>query len=134
MFLIYFFFFVIKISPLSMSASVHELPFPFLRLLFLPSFLPAQLIDSSLAIHLITYFITCCMSLHVSEVYISLCESLQRFCLLKKEYMESFEAIFQEQYETIHRLETNKLRNVARMFAHLLYTDSVPWSVSGFFF
>lgn len=43
--------------------------------------------------------------------------------------MESFEAIFMEQYETIHRLETNKLRNVARMFAHLLYTDSVPWSV-----
>lgn len=53
----------------------------------------------------------------------------QRFCLLKKEYMESFEAIFAEQYETIHRLETNKLRNVARLFAHLLYTDSVPWSV-----
>lgn len=43
--------------------------------------------------------------------------------------MESFEAIFSEQYETIHRLETNKLRNVARLFAHLLYTDSVPWSV-----
>ncbi|MEQ2162019.1 pre-mRNA-splicing factor cwc22 [Goodea atripinnis] len=52
-----------------------------------------------------------------------------RFCLLKKEYMESFEAIFFEQYDTIHRLETNKLRNVARLFAHLLYTDSVPWSV-----
>ncbi|KAL0963714.1 hypothetical protein UPYG_G00309900 [Umbra pygmaea] len=52
-----------------------------------------------------------------------------RFCLLKKDYMESLEAIFVEQYETIHRLETNKLRNVARMFAHLLYTDSVPWSV-----
>uniref|UniRef100_A0A8C7XEJ7 Pre-mRNA-splicing factor CWC22 homolog n=1 Tax=Oryzias sinensis TaxID=183150 RepID=A0A8C7XEJ7_9TELE len=52
-----------------------------------------------------------------------------RFCLLKKEYMESFEAIFAEQYDTIHRLETNKLRNVARLFAHLLYTDSVPWSV-----
>ena len=43
--------------------------------------------------------------------------------------MESFEGIFSEQYETIHRLETNKLRNVARLFAHLLYTDSVPWSV-----
>lgn len=43
--------------------------------------------------------------------------------------MESFEAIFSEQYDTIHRLETNKLRNVARLFAHLLYTDSVPWSV-----
>lgn len=44
--------------------------------------------------------------------------------------MESFEAIFKEQYDTIHRLETNKLRNVAKMFAHLLYTDSIPWSVS----
>lgn len=54
----------------------------------------------------------------------------QRFCMLKKEYMESFEAIFKEQYDTIHRLETNKLRNVAKMFAHLLYTDSIPWSVS----
>lgn len=43
--------------------------------------------------------------------------------------MESFEEIFSEQYDTIHRLETNKLRNVARLFAHLLYTDSVPWSV-----
>ena len=44
--------------------------------------------------------------------------------------MESFESIFKEQYDTIHRLETNKLRNVAKMFAHLLYTDSLPWSVS----
>lgn len=50
--------------------------------------------------------------------------------MLKKDYMESFEAIFKEQYDTIHRLETNKLRNVAKMFAHLLYTDSIPWSVS----
>ncbi|PKU47089.1 hypothetical protein llap_2638 [Limosa lapponica baueri] len=56
-------------------------------------------------------------------------ESQTRFCMLKKEYMESFEAIFKEQYDTIHRLETNKLRNVAKMFAHLLYTDSIPWSV-----
>ncbi|KAF5903357.1 pre-mRNA-splicing factor CWC22, partial [Clarias magur] len=60
---------------------------------------------------------------------VTILDKTERFCLLKKEYMESFEAIFQEQYETIHRLETNKLRNVARMFAHLLYTDSVPWSV-----
>jgi pre-mRNA-splicing factor CWC22 len=42
--------------------------------------------------------------------------------------MESFESIFKEQYYTILRLETNKLRNVAKMFAHLLYTDSLPWS------
>ena len=43
--------------------------------------------------------------------------------------MESFESLFKEQYHTIHRLEMNRLRNVAKMFAHLLYTDSLPWSV-----
>lgn len=94
------------------------------------TFIPPSLNGSSLQ------FISLCMlspSLSLSDDYFSLSGSLQRFCLLKKEYMESFEAIFQEQYETIHRLETNKLRNVARMFAHLLYTDSVPWSVSGVF-
>lgn len=26
------------------------------------------------------------------------------------------------------RLETNKLRNVAKFFAHLLYTDALPWT------
>uniref|UniRef100_A0A8C9TNS1 Pre-mRNA-splicing factor CWC22 homolog n=2 Tax=Scleropages formosus TaxID=113540 RepID=A0A8C9TNS1_SCLFO len=69
----------------------------------------------------------CCAQQRTYEKFFGLLAG--RFCLLKKEYMESFEAIFQEQYETIHRLETNKLRNVARMFAHLLYTDSIPWSV-----
>ncbi|XP_061917419.1 pre-mRNA-splicing factor CWC22 homolog [Entelurus aequoreus] len=69
----------------------------------------------------------CCAQQRTYEKFFGLLAG--RFCLLKKEYMESFEAIFTEQYETIHRLETNKLRNVARLFAHLLYTDSVPWSV-----
>ncbi|CAI9096992.1 OLC1v1033271C1 [Oldenlandia corymbosa var. corymbosa] len=33
------------------------------------------------------------------------------------------------QYSMIHRLETNKLRNVAKFFAHLLGTDALPWHV-----
>ncbi|XP_034042008.1 pre-mRNA-splicing factor CWC22 homolog [Thalassophryne amazonica] len=69
----------------------------------------------------------CCAQQRTYEKFFGLLAG--RFCLLKKDYMESFEAIFSEQYDTIHRLETNKLRNVARLFAHLLYTDSVPWSV-----
>jgi pre-mRNA-splicing factor CWC22 len=28
----------------------------------------------------------------------------------------------------IHRLETNKLRNVSKFFAHLLITDALPWT------
>lgn len=69
----------------------------------------------------------CCAQQRTYEKFFGLLAG--RFCMLKKEYMESFESIFKEQYDTIHRLETNKLRNVAKMFAHLLYTDSLPWSV-----
>ncbi|KAM8807013.1 pre-mRNA-splicing factor CWC22 homolog [Eudromia elegans] len=69
----------------------------------------------------------CCAQQRTYEKFFGLLAG--RFCMLKREYMESFEAIFKEQYDTIHRLETNKLRNVAKMFAHLLYTDSIPWSV-----
>lgn len=32
------------------------------------------------------------------------------------------------QYATVHRLETNKLRNTARFFAQLFYSDSLPWT------
>ena len=28
----------------------------------------------------------------------------------------------------LRRLETNKLRNVAKLFAHLLHTDALPWT------
>jgi pre-mRNA-splicing factor CWC22 len=35
------------------------------------------------------------------------------------------------QYNSIHRLETNKLRNVAKFFGHLLHTDLFLWSVFG---
>ena len=55
----------------------------------------------------------------------------QRFCLLKKEFVECFEKVFQDQYEIVHRLENVKLRNVAKFFAHLLVTDSISWGVSG---
>ncbi|CAF1104907.1 unnamed protein product [Rotaria sordida] len=53
----------------------------------------------------------------------------QRFCLLKKEYVECFEKVFQDQYEIVHRLENVKLRNVAKFFGHLLVTDAISWGV-----
>jgi pre-mRNA-splicing factor CWC22 len=53
----------------------------------------------------------------------------QRFCMLNKTYQDVFDQLFVEQYQTIHRLETNKLRNVAKFFAHLLHSDAISWSV-----
>jgi pre-mRNA-splicing factor CWC22 len=50
--------------------------------------------------------------------------------MIDKKYVEPFQVMFKEQYDTIHRLETNKLRNVAKFFAHLLHTDSISWAVS----
>lgn len=32
----------------------------------------------------------------------------------------------------LSRLETNKLRNVAKFFAHLLGTDALPWQCLGY--
>ncbi|RLN10315.1 hypothetical protein BBJ28_00025327, partial [Nothophytophthora sp. Chile5] len=53
----------------------------------------------------------------------------ERFCLIKREYQDAFDECFAEQYSLIHRLETNKLRNAAKLFAHLLFTDALPWTV-----
>ncbi|KDO17478.1 hypothetical protein SPRG_17087 [Saprolegnia parasitica CBS 223.65] len=53
----------------------------------------------------------------------------QRFCLIQREYQNAFDDAFAKQYATIHRLETNKLRNVAKFFAHLLFSDALPWTV-----
>ncbi|CAG2121770.1 unnamed protein product, partial [Medioppia subpectinata] len=40
----------------------------------------------------------------------------QRFCQLNSDYAEPFTTIFKSCYDTIHRFETNKLRNVAKLF------------------
>ncbi len=53
----------------------------------------------------------------------------QRFCMLDRKYIEPFQRMFVDQYTNCHRLETNKLRNVAKFFAHLLHTDAISWEV-----
>ncbi|TMW97358.1 hypothetical protein EJD97_005724 [Solanum chilense] len=53
----------------------------------------------------------------------------QRLCMINKVYQKNFDNSFVQQYSMIHRLETNKLRNVAMFFAHLLGTDALPWHV-----
>lgn len=56
----------------------------------------------------------------------------ERFCKISNKYQQwdkAYEECFGNYYETIHRYETNRLRNVARFFGHLLMTDALPWSV-----
>ena len=53
----------------------------------------------------------------------------KRFCMINKVHQGIFEKCFVQHYSMIHRLETNKLRNVAKFFAHLLGTFALPWHV-----
>ena len=75
--------------------------------------------------------------------------------MLNKVYVEQYDRLFQEhvscrlhvthlcsvqstcslytclsllQYATVHRLDTVKIRNVGKFFAHLLYSDAIPWT------
>ncbi|KAF3638999.1 putative protein transport protein SEC23-like [Capsicum annuum] len=50
----------------------------------------------------------------------------QRFCMIDKVYQENFDKCFVQQYSMVHRLETNKLHSVAKLFAPLLATDALP--------
>ncbi|CAF2965469.1 unnamed protein product, partial [Rotaria sp. Silwood2] len=53
----------------------------------------------------------------------------RQLCILKKEYVEYFEKLFQHQYEIVHRLENVKSTNVAKFFTHLLTANAISWSV-----
>lgn len=55
-----------------------------------------------------------------------------RFCQLDKIYQEKFEECFRIQYSLIHRLEMNKLRNLAKLFAHIFYSDGMSWAAFEF--
>jgi len=75
---------------------------------------------------LINMIIECCSQERTFLRYYGLISA--RFCLLHRRWSNAFHEAFIAQYNTIHRLETNKLRNVAKLFAHLLHTDSLSWS------
>lgn len=53
----------------------------------------------------------------------------ERLCKLNRIWNECFETAFRDYYDTIHRYETNRLRNISRFFGHLLATDSISWNV-----
>ncbi|KAK4234697.1 hypothetical protein C8A03DRAFT_37513 [Achaetomium macrosporum] len=53
----------------------------------------------------------------------------ERFARLNRMWMDLFEESFVKYYSTIHRYETNKLRNIARFFGHLLASDAIGWHV-----
>lgn len=74
-----------------------------------------------------TMLIDCCAMERMFNRFFPL--QAQRLCSLNPIYQERFQDAFYAQFATVHRLETNKLRNIGKFFAHLLYTDAVSWSI-----
>ncbi|XP_028156582.1 pre-mRNA-splicing factor CWC22 homolog [Ostrinia furnacalis] len=72
-------------------------------------------------------FLDCCAEQRTYEKFYGLLA--QRFCNINRIYIGPFEEIFKDSYGTAHRLDTNRLRNVSKFFAHLLFTDSISWEV-----
>lgn len=52
----------------------------------------------------------------------------ERLCKINQVWSIAFEGCFKTYYDTIHRYETNRLRNVARFFGHLFSSNAIPWS------
>ncbi|EGE00146.1 pre-mRNA splicing factor cwc22 [Trichophyton tonsurans CBS 112818] len=53
----------------------------------------------------------------------------ERFAKINRLWADLFETAFATYYETIHRYETNRLRNIARFFSHMLSSDAIGWHV-----
>lgn len=53
----------------------------------------------------------------------------ERFAKLNRLWRDISEEQFVHYYEIIHRYETNRLRNVAHFFGHMLSTDAIGWHV-----
>ena len=53
----------------------------------------------------------------------------ERFCKLNRIWTDTYQEAFAIYYDTIHRYETNKLRNIGRFFGHLLASDGISWAV-----
>ncbi len=51
----------------------------------------------------------------------------QRFCQLSTVYVETYQTLFKTQFDTVHRIEQAKLRNLACFFAHLFYTQAISY-------
>lgn len=52
----------------------------------------------------------------------------ERMCKLNRVWSEGFEICFRNYYDSIHRYETNRLRNIARFFGWIIAADGISWA------
>ena len=88
-----------------------------------------QNVKEGLEGEMVNMIIECCVQERTYLKFYGLLS--ERLCLLKDVYKHNYEKQFDSQYMKLHRLETNKLRNLANLYGHLLYTEAVDWMILG---
>jgi pre-mRNA-splicing factor CWC22 len=91
---------------------------------------PAKSVEltlNALKIELINMIIECCSQERSYSTFYGLIG--ERFSKLNRVWTDCLEEAFGNYYTTIHRYETNRLRNIARFFGHLISTDAINWMV-----
>ncbi|KAG2741214.1 MIF4G-domain-containing protein [Suillus brevipes Sb2] len=78
-------------------------------------------------IELINMVIECCSQERSYSTFYGLVG--ERFSKLNRVWTDALEQAFVNYYTTIHRYETNRLRNISRFFGHMIATDAISWIV-----
>ncbi|KAJ3504958.1 hypothetical protein NLJ89_g7666 [Agrocybe chaxingu] len=82
-------------------------------------------LEAGQEIELVNMIIECCSQERSYSTFYGLIG--ERFSKLNRVWTDCFEQAFSNYYTTIHRYETNRLRNIARFFGHLMATDAISW-------
>jgi len=83
--------------------------------------------DSDLHEELCKMIVDCCGKDRTYEQIYGLVAS--RFCTLnRRNFAPIFEKLFAEFYEAVHMFNPNEIRNISKLYAHLLITESIDWS------
>ena len=78
-------------------------------------------------IEMVNMIIECCSQERSYSTFYGLIG--ERFSRLNRVWTDCFEQAFVNYYTTIHRYETNRLRNIARFFGYLFSSDAISWVV-----
>ncbi|KAG0146511.1 hypothetical protein CROQUDRAFT_518521 [Cronartium quercuum f. sp. fusiforme G11] len=84
-------------------------------------------IEEGLEIELVNMIVECCSQERSYARFYGLLG--ERFCKLNQSWNLTFEKSFRNYYETIHRFETNRLRNISRFFGHLFAQNALSWNI-----
>ena len=76
---------------------------------------------------LCSMILECCMNERSYKRFYGLLA--QRFCDIALVYRKGFGDLFTERYELAHRLDNTKLRHMAQLYAHIMYSDSIHWDI-----